>query len=64
MQRRQNRRQKPGRALEHAFYTFDILSNYGGYRDLQRHRMLSQERQLLTTQFGYDVPNEIIELGV
>jgi len=64
VQRRQNRRQKPGRALEHAFYTFDILSNYGGYRDLQRHRMLSQERQLLTTRFGYDIPDEIIELGV
>ncbi|MFH1056934.1 MAG: FAD-dependent thymidylate synthase, partial [Candidatus Micrarchaeota archaeon] len=51
-------------ALEHAYYTFDILSNYGIYRDLQRHRMLSQERQLLSTRFGYDAPNEIIEAGV
>ncbi len=63
LQRRQNRRQKPGRALEHAYYTFDILSNYGGYRDLQRHRMLSQKRQLLSTRFGFDIPKEIIESG-
>ncbi len=63
VKRRENRRQKPGRALEHAYYTFDILTNYGAYRDLQRHRMLTQERQLLSTQFGYDFPKEIIESG-
>ena len=61
--RRENRRQKPGRALEHAYYTFDILANFGAYRDLQRHRMLSQERQFLTTKFGFDLPPEIVQGG-
>ena len=42
---RRHRRDKPGRALEHGYYTFDILGNLGLYRDLQRHRILTQERQ-------------------
>ncbi len=63
MGRRNNRRHKPGRALENVYYTFDILANYGAYRDLQRHRMLTQERQLLTTKHGYDTPKELIESG-
>ena len=46
------------------FYTFDILGDYGMYRDLQRHRMLTQERQRLTTRFGYDTPNEIEDAGL
>ena len=45
---RQNRRHKPGRGIEMPFYTFDIVGDYGIYRDLQRHRMLTQERQLLS----------------
>lgn len=60
---RQNRRHKPLRAFENAFYCFDILSNYGMYRDLHRHRMLTQERQLLTCNFGYTVPEEIKKAG-
>lgn len=61
--RRSNRRHKPGRALEHAYYTFDILSNYGIYRDLQRHRLLTQEAQDLTVLHGYDTPKELAESG-
>jgi thymidylate synthase ThyX len=62
--RRQNRRHKPGRAFENVSYTFDILANFGVYRDLQRHRMLTQERQLLTVKHGYDTPKEISEIGL
>ena len=61
--RRRNRRDKPGRALESVAYTFDVLANFGCYRDLQRHRMLSQERQEFTTAHGYDTPLELEEAG-
>jgi thymidylate synthase ThyX len=61
--RRRHRRDKPGRALEQAYYTFDILGNLGLYRDLHRHRILTQERQLFTTRHGYDTPEEIAEAG-
>jgi len=57
---RENRRHKSPRALEHATFTFEILSDFGVYRDLHRHRMLTQERQLLTCNFGYYVPPEIV----
>ena len=60
---RRNRRDKPGRALESVAYTFDVLANFGCYRDLQRHRMLSQERQEFTTAHGYDTPPELDEAG-
>lgn len=56
---RENRRHKSPRALEHATFTFEILADFGVYRDLQRHRMLTQERQLLTCDFGYYMPEEI-----
>ena len=58
-QSRENRRHKSPRALEHATFTFEILADFGIYRDLQRHRMLTQERQLLTCNFGYYIPDEI-----
>lgn len=61
--RRRHRRDKPGRALEQAYYTFDILGNLGMYRDLHRHRILTQERQDFTVVHGYDTPEEIIEAG-
>jgi hypothetical protein len=61
---RGHRRHKPARGLEMAFYTFDILGDYGMYRDLQRHRMLTQERQPLTTSYGYDTPDEIEDAGL
>jgi len=60
---RKNRRQKPGRAFEAAFYTFGITGNFGMYRDLHRHRILTQERQLLTTRHGFDMPPELVEAG-
>jgi thymidylate synthase ThyX len=61
---RLNRRDKPGRGLEMPFYTFDLVGDYGIYRDLQRHRMLTQERQLLSTSYGYEKPEEIEEAGL
>lgn len=56
---RDNRRHKSPRALEHAQFTFAMLGDFGSYRDLQRHRMLTQERQLLTCNYGFYVPDEI-----
>jgi thymidylate synthase ThyX len=63
LKRRRHRRDKPGRALEQLYYTFDIVGNLGLYRDLQRHRILTQERQDFTTAHGYDTPPEIEAAG-
>jgi len=60
---RRNRRDKPPRALEETSYTFDLLGNLGIYRDLHRHRLLSQERQPFTTANGFETPPEIAESG-
>jgi thymidylate synthase ThyX len=60
---RRHRRDKPGRAFENVYYTFDVLGNLGLYRDLHRHRILTQERQAFTTVHGYDMPREIGEAG-
>lgn len=60
---RQNRRQKPGRAFEASYYTFCVTGNFGMYRDLHRHRILTQERQLLTTKHGFDMPQELVDAG-
>jgi thymidylate synthase ThyX len=57
---RDNRRHRPGRAFERTSYRFDIVSDYGAFRDLQRHRMLTIEWQPLSTTLGYTVP-EIVE---
>jgi thymidylate synthase ThyX len=64
MGHRGNRRHRAPRALEHASYTFEITANFGAFRDLQRHRMLTQDRQLLGTSLGYDVPPELEEFGM
>jgi thymidylate synthase ThyX len=61
---RTNRRQRPPRAIEHAQYNFEIVANFAAYRDLHRHRMLTQDRQLLGTALGYDVPGSLAELGM
>jgi thymidylate synthase ThyX len=61
---RQNRRHRPGRAFEVIDYSFGLMTNYGMFRDLHRHRMLTMSRQLLSTKYGYDVPREITELGI
>ncbi len=60
---RGNRRHKPGRAMERSYYRFDVLCDYGAFRDLQRHRMMTVEWQRLTTQHGYDLPDEVGEVG-
>ena len=60
---RGNRRHKPGRAMERTSYRFDILSDYGAFRDLQRHRMLTIEWQRLSTQHGYVTPDAIADMG-
>ena len=61
---RANRRQRAPRALEHAEYTFEIVANFGAYRDLHRHRMLTQDRQVLGTGLGYDLPPGLVDLGL
>jgi len=47
--------------LEHASFTFEIVADFGIYRDLQRHRTLTQDRQLLTCDFGYSIPEELVD---
>ena len=61
---RANRRHRPGRAFEMVEYTFEMFTNFGMFRDLHRHRILTMERQLLSTRHGYDIPAEIINLGI
>jgi thymidylate synthase ThyX len=57
---RTNRRHKSPRALEHASFTFEIIGDFGIYRDLQRHRLLTQDRQLVSCHYGFSVPVELI----
>jgi thymidylate synthase ThyX len=61
--RRENRRHKPGRAFERTGYRFDVLGDYGAFRDLQRHRLLTLEWQTLSTRHGYVTPAELAEAG-
>ncbi|OGQ89041.1 MAG: thymidylate synthase [Deltaproteobacteria bacterium RIFOXYA12_FULL_58_15] len=61
---RKNRRHKPGRAFERASYRFDIISDYGAFRDLQRHRMLTIEWQTLSFDLGHITPDTLIELNL
>ena len=61
---RTNRRHRPSRAFESTYYTFDLCNNFGMFRDLHRHRALTLERQLLTTDHGYNIPDEIKILGI
>src|SRR5258708_7870611 len=62
---RQNRRNRPGRALENGYpYNFDCVINFGVYKDLQRHRMNTQQRQLFTTKIGFYIPEELVKVGV
>ena len=60
---RSNRRHRPGRALERVYYRFDVLSDYGAFRDLQRHRMLTIEWQPLSTRHGYVRPSAVEAAG-
>lgn len=62
---RLNRRHRPGRALEKAHYSWDIVCDYGIFRDLQRHRMVDDLNwQLLTPRYGYDVPQLVEDAGL
>ncbi len=60
---RSNRRHKPGRALERPTYRFDVLADYGAFRDLQRHRMLTTEWQALSPRHGYTRPEAVDHAG-
>jgi thymidylate synthase ThyX len=60
---RTNRRHKPGRAMERSDYRFDILCDYGIFRDLQRHRMLTIDWQRLSPAHGYVTPESIGDIG-
>jgi thymidylate synthase ThyX len=61
--KRENRRHKPGRAFERTAYRFDVLGDYGAFRDLQRHRLLTLEWQPLSPRHGYTAPEELDEAG-
>jgi thymidylate synthase ThyX len=60
---RRNRRHKPGRAFERTSYRFDVVCDYGAFRDLQRHRLLTIEWQPLGPTHGFAVPEELFDLG-
>jgi thymidylate synthase-like protein len=60
---RRNRRHKPGRALERPTYRFDVLADYGAFRDLQRHRMLTIEWQRLSPLHGFTRPDAVDAAG-
>ncbi len=62
---RANRRDRPGRALEDGYpYTFDLVTNWGVYKDLMRHRINTQQRQLFTTKIGFYLPEELEAAGL
>jgi thymidylate synthase ThyX len=61
---RGNRRHKPGRAFERALYTFDVVADYGAFRDLQRHRLCTIVWQPLTPALGYEVPADVAVAGL
>jgi thymidylate synthase ThyX len=61
---RRNRRHRPGRAFERAVYTFDVVADYGAFRDLQRHRMCTIVWQPLTPALGYELPADVAEAGL
>jgi thymidylate synthase ThyX len=60
---RANRRHRPGRGFEALRYRFEIVSDYGAFRDLQRHRMLTVQWQRLTPHLGAGVPDEVVAAG-
>ncbi len=61
---RENRRHRPGRGLEALRYRFEIVSDYGAFTDLQRHRLLTVQWQNFTPLLGADHPEELISAGV
>jgi thymidylate synthase ThyX len=62
---RLNRRHRPGRALEKAHYSWDLVCDYGIFRDLQRHRIVDDmEWQFLTPRYGYEIPQLVEDAGL
>jgi Thymidylate synthase complementing protein len=61
---RRNRRHHPGRAFERTDYRFELVTDYGAFRDLQRHRMLTIEWQPLGISLGYDMPELVADAGL
>jgi hypothetical protein len=61
---RSNRRHRPGRAFERTAYRFDVLTDYGAFRDLQRHRLLTIDWQGFTPRHGYNEPEAVADAGV
>jgi thymidylate synthase ThyX len=61
---RRNRRHRPGRGFEALRYRFEIVADYGAFRDLQRHRMLTIQWQTLGPDLGADVPEQLLDAGV
>ncbi len=61
---RRNRRHRPGRAFERTDYRFELVTDYGAFRDLQRHRMLTMEWQRLGISLGYDMPELVADAGL
>ena len=49
--------------MERLGYRFDILCDYGIFRDLQRHRMLTLDWQRLGTGHGFVTPASIDDIG-
>jgi thymidylate synthase ThyX len=60
---RHNRRHRPGRGFEALRYRFEVVSDYGAFRDLQRHRLLTVQWQTLGPELGAGVPHELDEAG-
>ncbi|HZS23917.1 MAG TPA: FAD-dependent thymidylate synthase [Gaiellaceae bacterium] len=61
---RENRRHRPGRGFETLSYRFEIVSDYGAFRDLQRHRLLTCQWQRLSPELGADLPDELRRAGL
>lgn len=64
MPNRKGRWYKVGRAFENAYMRFEIVMDIGSYRDLHRHRMMTQERQTFSTHHGFTVPSELVQAGL
>lgn len=61
---RKNRRQRPPRAFEMVSYVFDMTNNFGMFRDMHRHRILTLQRQPLNTRHGYHMPPELEDMSL
>jgi thymidylate synthase ThyX len=63
--KRESRRDRTGRGLEAGYpLTFDLVGGFAEYRDLERHRILTQQRQSLTTELGFVLPPEMGIVGL